>query len=423
MHIYFIRHAVQQSLLCNDNTPLSEIGRQQAAAVGERLSPYGIQAIYASDFLRAKETAQVINDVFKNMGIACPNIIVRRGLREADFGELTGLTDDVIATEYEEFMESRYHTEEDWGYPDGENGSDVWERFLPVLEEILNSKHESVAVVTHGGTIRCALSCLFGKGFCDRLAFAKKFRHGSITEIKYDEKRNFFSLERFNDYAHIENSILPHLNRKTEDTPLRKLGKDIRLILASGSPRRRELLEGLHIPFEIIKSTSEEESSEYTPSFLVKELSHEKVMNVAEKISVNGSYLILGADTVVVSPNGMVIGKPKDREEAIEMISTLTGHTHSVYTGVTIFLWENDQSGISTIDSFYVCTRVTVAPMSHEEIEAYVDSGESLDKAGAYAIQGLFAPYITRIEGDYYNVVGLPIAELRIRLRRLGIEL
>lgn len=422
MHIYLIRHAVQQSLLCNDNTPLSEIGRQHAASVGERLSSYGIQALYSSDFLRAKETAQIINDVFKNIGISCPHI-VRRGLREADFGKLTGLTDDVIAEEYRDFMESRYHTSEDWGYPDGENGSLIWERFYPVLEEILNSNYDSVAVVTHGGTIRCALSYLFGKGFHKRLAFAKKFEHSSITEIKYDRERDFFSLERFNDYAHIENSVLPHLNKKFDKIPTSKIGRDIRLILASGSARRRELLENLNIPFDIIKSDKEENCSEYTPSLLVKELSYEKVMNVARRIHDKGSYLILGADTVVVSPNGMIIGKPKSRDEAIEMISTLSGHTHSVYTGVTVFLWENDQSGISTIDSFYVCSRVTVAPMSLEEIESYVDSGESMDKAGAYAIQGLFAPYITRIEGDYYNVVGLPIAELRIRLRRLGIEL
>lgn len=422
MHIYLIRHAVQQSLLCNDNTHLSELGRQNAAALGERLSSYGIQAIYSSDFLRAKETAQIINDIFKNIGISCPHII-RRGLRETDFGRMTGLTDDTIAEEYNDFMESRYHTDEDWSYPDGENGSMVWERFFPVLEEILNSSYENVAVVTHGGTIRCALSYLFGRGFNERLVFAKKFRHSSITEIKYDRERDFFSLERFNDYAHIENSVLSHLNEKFDKIPTKKIGRDIRLILASASARRRDLLKNLNISFDIIKSDKEENCSEYAPSILVKELSKEKVLNVAEQINDKGSYVILGADTVVVSPNGMVIGKPKSREEAIEMISTLSGHTHSVYTGVTIFIWENEQGGISTIDSFYVCSRVTVAPMSPAEIEAYVDSGESMDKAGAYAIQGLFAPYITRIEGDYYNVVGLPVAELRIRLRRLGIEL
>lgn len=423
MHIYLIRHARQQSVLCNDDTSLCEEGRQQAVSTGERLSFYGIQAVYSSDLLRAEETAGIIRDVLKNSdGRECP-LIVKRGLREMDFGELTGLTDDFIAREYADFMESRYHTEEDWGYPQGENGSMVWERLKPVWDEILESGYESIAVVTHGGTIRCLLSNLFGKGFAKRLQFAKRFERGSITEIFYDEKRKYLSLERFNDYAHIENPYILEFDEEERGLPLKKIGEDITLVLASGSARRKELLENLGVPFITIKSNVEEESEAITPASLTKELSFKKALDAAKKITDRGSYVILGADTIVVSEEGNIMGKPENRDDAIGMLCTLEGHTHSVYTGVSLLFYENGQSGVSMLDSFYCHTRVTVAPMGLEEIEKYLNSGEYEDKAGAYAIQGLFAPYIKKIEGDYYNVVGLPLSELRVNLKKHGIEL
>ena len=190
------------------------------------------------------------------------------------------------------------------------------------------------------------------------------------------------------------------------------------VILASGSPRRKELLELIGVEFKIITSNKEEVITSSNPEEVVKELSLMKAEDVAK--NVEGPALILGADTVVAY-KGNILGKPKDKEDAIRMISSFAGDDHYVYTGVCIIRKEADGS-VKTI-SFAEGTRVTVYPMTAEEIERYADSKEPMDKAGAYAIQGLFAPYIKGIEGDYYNIVGFPIAGIYQRLKEEGIEL
>lgn len=190
------------------------------------------------------------------------------------------------------------------------------------------------------------------------------------------------------------------------------------IILASGSPRRKELLELIGAEFTIITSKKEEVIIGTDPAEVVRELSKMKAEDVAE--SVKGPAVILGADTVVAY-NGQILGKPKDKADAIRMITSFAGDDHYVYTGVCIIKKEADGS-VKNI-SFSEGTRVTVYAMTAREIERYVDSGEPMDKAGAYAIQGLFAPYIKEIEGDYYNIVGFPIAGIYQRLKEEGIDL
>ena len=190
------------------------------------------------------------------------------------------------------------------------------------------------------------------------------------------------------------------------------------IILASGSPRRKELLELIGVEFKILISNKEEVITSSNPEEVVKELSMMKAEDVAAGVS--GPAIILGADTVVAH-NGRILGKPKDREDAIRMITSFAGDDHQVYTGVCIIKKEADGS-VKTI-SFAEGTKVTVYSMTSEKIERYVDSGEPMDKAGAYAIQGLFAPYIKGIEGDYYTIVGFPIAGIYQRLKEEGINL
>ncbi|MBP3595427.1 MAG: septum formation protein Maf [Lachnospiraceae bacterium] len=193
---------------------------------------------------------------------------------------------------------------------------------------------------------------------------------------------------------------------------------EYQIILASGSPRRKELLELIGVEFKIITSNKEEVITSTNPEEVVKELSMMKAEDVAE--GVTGPAIILGADTVVAH-GGRILGKPKDKDDAFRMIRSFADEDHYVYTGVCIIKKEADGS-VKKI-SFAEGTKVTVYPMSDEEIERYVASGEPMDKAGAYAIQGLFAPYIKGIEGDYYNIVGFPIAGIYQRLKNEGIYL
>ena len=175
-----------------------------------------------------------------------------------------------------------------------------------------------------------------------------------------------------------------------------------KVILASASPRRKEILGKTGIDFEVQVSDCDENIDENRPDELVMKLSELKAKAVAAK---NSDAIIIGSDTVVAH-KGQIMGKPADRAEAISMIKSFAGDIHQVYTGVTIII-PNEKTY-----TFNVCTDVHVLPMTDEEIERYVDTGEPMDKAGAYAIQGLFAPFISKIDGDYYNVVGLPISSV-----------
>ncbi len=190
----------------------------------------------------------------------------------------------------------------------------------------------------------------------------------------------------------------------------------MRCILASGSPRRKELLKRLIPEFEIIPAISEEEMTKDEPLDIVCELSFQKASEIFYKTLTDSRdrLVVIGSDTVV-SYNHRVLGKPAGRDDAAAMVRMLQGRTHSVYTGVSVFYTEGEEVRHFT---FAECTLVNVAPMSEEEIEAYVSTGECDDKAGAYGIQGDFAKFISSIEGDYYNVMGLPVARLYQELKR-----
>ncbi len=185
-----------------------------------------------------------------------------------------------------------------------------------------------------------------------------------------------------------------------------------KLILASGSPRRKELLEQIGYKPVVIKSTVEEVITKTAAEEVVMELSAQKCLDVAGQIRENA--VVLGADTVVVR-DGEILGKPGSEENACRMLDSLQGRTHQVYTGVTL-AWVSEE-GIKKTDTFAVCTQVTVAPMTEEEIRSYAATGDPLDKAGAYGIQGIFAKHVTEIRGDYNNVVGLPVAAVYERLK------
>lgn len=189
-----------------------------------------------------------------------------------------------------------------------------------------------------------------------------------------------------------------------------------KIILASASPRRRELLEQGGIPFTVIPSQAEENITTTNPVLAVEELSYLKCSDVYEK-SVE-DVVVIGADTVVVS-DGKILGKPSSKEEAIEMLQGLQGRAHEVYTGVTIMIREGKEN---TKKTFHEKTKVVFYPMSDEEIRSYVNTKEPMDKAGAYGIQGKSAIFIKEINGDYNNVVGLPLARLYQELKNTGIE-
>lgn len=183
-----------------------------------------------------------------------------------------------------------------------------------------------------------------------------------------------------------------------------------RLILASSSPRRKELLENLHLAFEISSSDADESfGEELSPSEAVMELAARKSGAVSKKFP---DSFIIGADTVVVY-EGLILGKPGDRKEASEMLRILSGNTHTVYTGVSIITPEKEAR-------FYEKTDVTFWELSDEEIDTYIKSGEPFDKAGGYGIQGFGSMLVRQIEGDYYTVVGLPVSRLVRELRNNG---
>jgi len=189
----------------------------------------------------------------------------------------------------------------------------------------------------------------------------------------------------------------------------------IPLFLASSSPRRRELLARLGIPFTVIAPRVDEAvHGDPPPHRLVQELARRKARAGAREVA---RGLVIGADTVVVR-RGRVLGKPADAAGAAEMLRLLQGASHEVYTGLAVCERPAGRE-IATWEK----TRVTFAPMTEEEIALYAASGEPLDKAGAYAVQGIGSLLITRIEGCYFNVVGLPLARLYRVLAELGVDL
>lgn len=186
-------------------------------------------------------------------------------------------------------------------------------------------------------------------------------------------------------------------------------------VLASASPRRKELLSQIGIKFRTCTSKKEEEVLRNLPENIVKDLSYTKARDVYERG--NRESVVIGADTIVVA-NEQVLGKPKDEKEAFEMIKMLQGDIHHVYTGVSI-IWE--QNNNTHVSSFYAVTEVELYYMNDDEIRNYITTTEPYDKAGGYAIQGYFARYVKGIKGDYNNVVGLPIGKLYQVLNSLNL--
>ena len=194
-----------------------------------------------------------------------------------------------------------------------------------------------------------------------------------------------------------------------------------KIILASSSPIRKELLEKNGVTFDVVTGFGEEIITRTAPWEIVEELSVVKALGAAEKIQqqVSEGTLVIGADTLVFF-RGEILGKPSDEEDAAETLRKLQGNTHQVYTGVTFLIrtcagWNQH--------SFYECTDVSFYPAEKEEILQYVRTGEPMDKAGSYAIQGLWAVYVKEICGDYNNVVGLPVARVFQEAKKLGIDL
>ncbi|MDD2981428.1 MAG: Maf family protein [Hespellia sp.] len=192
-----------------------------------------------------------------------------------------------------------------------------------------------------------------------------------------------------------------------------------RIILASGSPRRRELLKQIGVDFEVKVSDKEEVTSQTVPEEIVKELSRQKAEDILRQLDAQEDVIVIGSDTMISYENEM-LGKPKDYEMALNMLKRLQGNTHQVYTGVTAMVRQN---GEVKIISFVEKTDVTMWKLSEEQIRDYLAMGESMDKAGAYAIQGRGTILIEKIQGDYNNVVGLPVARLYQELRKVGIEI
>ncbi len=178
------------------------------------------------------------------------------------------------------------------------------------------------------------------------------------------------------------------------------------VILASASPRRLELLRQVGINPMVEPSHMEEVLKGTEPEQVVAELSVQKAGDIADRHT-GEEVVVVGADTVV-SVDGRILGKPKDRDDAICMISMLEGRVHQVFTGVTLVFCGKERSEVTFVER----TDVRVCPMTRSQIEAYVDTGEPMDKAGAYGIQGQFAAWVEGISGDYNNVVGLPVGRV-----------
>lgn len=189
------------------------------------------------------------------------------------------------------------------------------------------------------------------------------------------------------------------------------------IILASASLRRAELLKNVTENFKIIVSNYEESDISFDGNCgdYVMALARGKAMDICS--SVNKPSLIIGCDTVVYF-NEKVLGKPKDNAEAFQMLSDLSGNTHEVYTGIAVINTETQE-----MITEYVCTEVKFSKLTEEQINKYIETEEPFDKAGAYGIQGRASLFVEKINGCYFNVVGLPVNKLSFMLRAVGVNL
>ena len=182
------------------------------------------------------------------------------------------------------------------------------------------------------------------------------------------------------------------------------------LILASGSPRRREMMQLIGMPFTVRVSEADEDILSCSPEETVMTLAARKAAAVKKDAP---GCCVIGADTIVYL-DGQIIGKPVDKDDAFRILSLLSGREHTVYSGVCILTDEKELR-------FFETTRVTFAKLSKEEIEDYIASGEPMDKAGSYGVQGIGAVLVERVDGCYFNVIGLPVPTLYRKLSDLGI--
>lgn len=191
----------------------------------------------------------------------------------------------------------------------------------------------------------------------------------------------------------------------------------MKLILASGSQRRRELMTMCGYDFEIEISRADEHIEESDPERFVAALAERKAREVFGRlggVSRDGEPIaVLGSDTIVYS-EGNIIGKPKDEQDAARILSYLSGRTHTVYTGVAVVTAEGCRAEVST-------TEVTFSALTEKEIEKYIASGEPMDKAGAYGIQGPFGMFVEKVNGNYFTVIGLPLPVAYRLLREAGV--
>ena len=198
----------------------------------------------------------------------------------------------------------------------------------------------------------------------------------------------------------------------------------MKIILASASPRRRDLLSQAGFVFDAVPSEVDEKMEGETSGQVVMSLAEQKAREVFERTHIQDmcrqegtERVVVGADTIVVC-DGKRLGKPESEEEAFSMLSLLSGRTHEVYTGVCLYFY---REGNVCRETFFECTKVTMYPISPEQARWYIQSGEPMDKAGAYGIQGLGAVFIKEISGDYNSVVGLPLAKVWQSLYALGL--
>jgi septum formation protein len=202
-------------------------------------------------------------------------------------------------------------------------------------------------------------------------------------------------------------------------------GKKImyQVILASESPRRKEIMDTMGIRYKVISADVEEVTEETQPEEMVQALARLKTGAVLQRLkeqNEDGDIIIIGADTLVFYQEH-ALGKPRNEADAFRMLTMLSDNIHEVITGVNIII--SNRYGFEENVSFAVSTKVVVQPLTSEQIKDYIATGEPMDKAGAYAIQGKFGIYIKEIIGDYYNIVGFPIAKIYETLLKKGIDI
>lgn len=202
--LFLIRHARQESPLCNVNVPLAAEGLIQSKFLGERLKNYNIDKIYSSDLIRAKTTARIVSETIFGENLICE----LKELREIDFGDMTGLSDEVIKVKFADYFIKRDLMVEDISIPGGENGTMVYERVKKavdrIIKEAVRDNYRNIVIVSHGGAIRSFLAGILGLPQEKRFMFAKNMENTSITQIDYHIDTDKFYVEVINDYAHLE---------------------------------------------------------------------------------------------------------------------------------------------------------------------------------------------------------------------------